>query len=73
MHEVEFAEADLSCAIFDECDLSFSTFDSTNLEKADFRTAVNFSINPTLNRIKHAKFSRDRLTGLLDFLTIVIE
>ena len=73
MHEVEFAEADLSCAIFDECDLSFSTFDQTNLEKADFRTAVNFSINPTLNRIKHAKFSRDRLSGLLDFLTIVIE
>jgi hypothetical protein len=45
----------------------------TNLEKTDFRTAVNFSINPTLNRIKNAKFSHDRLAGLLDSFSIVIE
>ena len=73
MHEVEFTEADLHSAIFDACDLHFSTFERTNLEKADFRTAVNFSINPTLNRIKNAKFSRDRLAGLLDSFSIVIE
>jgi uncharacterized protein YjbI with pentapeptide repeats len=73
LHEVEFTEADLSSVIFDECDLSFSTFDQTNLEKVDFRTAVNFSINPTINRMKNAKFSRDKLAGLLDFFSIVIE
>jgi uncharacterized protein YjbI with pentapeptide repeats len=73
LHEVEFTEADLSSVIFDECDLSFSTFDQTNLEKVDFRTAVNFSINPTINRLKNAKFSRDKLAGLLDFFSIVIE
>lgn len=73
VHEVEFTEADLHSAIFDACDLHFSTFERTNLEKADFRTAVNFSINPTLNRIKNAKFSPDRLAGLLDSFSIVIE
>lgn len=73
MHEVEFTEADLHSAIFDACDLHFSTFERTNLEKADLRTAVNFSINPTVNRIKKAKFSRDRLAGLLDSFSIVIE
>jgi hypothetical protein len=35
------------------------------LEKADFQTAYNFEIHPTLNRIKKAKFSKENVVGLL--------
>ncbi|HUZ61183.1 MAG TPA: hypothetical protein VMU83_20575 [Hanamia sp.] len=35
----------------------------TNLEKADFRSAFNYSIDPELNEIKKAKFSSDELSG----------
>jgi hypothetical protein len=43
------------------------------LEKADFRTAFNYSINPETNRIKKAKFSKEGLNGLLDKYDIEIE
>jgi hypothetical protein len=35
------------------------------MEKADFRSAFNYSINPEINRIKKAKFSLTGLQGLL--------
>lgn len=73
MYEVEFTEADLHSAIFDACDLHVSTFERTNLEKADFRTAINFSIDPTINRMNNARFSRDNITGLLYAFPMVIE
>ena len=63
--EVDFTEANLSAAIFNNCNLSGAIFDRTNLEKADFRTAVNFSIHPLNNQIKKARFSRENLMGLL--------
>jgi fluoroquinolone resistance protein len=43
------------------------------LEKADFRTAYNYSIDPEKNRIKKAKFSIFGVTGLLDKYDIEIE
>jgi hypothetical protein len=49
-----------------------SSFENTNLEKADFGTAYNYSINPNLNRIKKAKFSLPAVTGLLDQYDIEI-
>jgi hypothetical protein len=38
---------------------------NTNLEKAHFSTAYNFSIDPSQNRLTKAKFSHDRSEGLL--------
>ena len=35
------------------------------LEKADFRGAFNYSLDPELNRIKGARFSPAGLAGLL--------
>ncbi len=64
--EVDFAEADLSSAVFEKCNLLGANFEHTLLEKADFRTAYNYSINPDTNRIKKAKFSLTGLPGLLD-------
>jgi uncharacterized protein YjbI with pentapeptide repeats len=58
---------------FAECDLSGSIFENTNLEKADFRTAFNYSINASLNRLKKAKFSLSEVHGLLRNFDIEID
>jgi len=50
-----------------------ATFDKATLEKADFRTAINYSIDPTNNRIKKAKFSLLGVVGLLDKFDISID
>lgn len=73
LQEVDFTEADLSISHFDNCDLSGAHFENTNLQKADFRSAFNFTIDPELNRIKKAKFSRLDLEGLLHKYDIVID
>jgi fluoroquinolone resistance protein len=71
--EADFTGADLSSAVFQECDLSRTIFFQTRLEKADLRTAHNFSIDPELNRIKNAKFSAAGIIGLLDKYQIIVE
>jgi hypothetical protein len=53
--------------------LSGAVFDTTNLEKADFRTSVNYSIDPALNRLKKTKFSLSEIYGLLYKLDIEID
>jgi len=70
---MDFADADLSGAVFDNCDLYQAAFNYTNLEKADFRTAYNYSIDPEINRIKKAKFSISGLPGLLHKFDIDIQ
>jgi len=37
----------------------------TFLKKRDFRSAYNYALDPEINRIKKAKFSREGLPGLL--------
>jgi fluoroquinolone resistance protein len=66
LKEVDFTEADISAALFDDCDFSGATFERTVLEKADFRSSFNFSIDPETNKIKKAKFSAQGAIGLLD-------
>ena len=73
LQEVDFTEADLTGSVFDNCDLGRATFDHTILEKTDFRTAYNYSINPEINRIKKAKFSSPGIAGLLDKYDIEID
>jgi len=71
--EVDFTEADLTGAVFSNCDLAGAVFDRTVLEKADFRTAYNYTINPETNRLKKARFSTEGLAGLLGKYDIIIE
>jgi len=71
--EVDFAEVDLSMSIFDNCDLLNASFVRTNLEKTDFRSARNYSIDPEMNRMKNAKFSNLGLAGLLYKYNLDIE
>jgi len=73
LNEVDFTDTNLSGSTFKNCDFSGTMFGNTNLEKADFRTSVNFSINPETNRITKARFSTENITGLLDKYNIRIE
>jgi uncharacterized protein YjbI with pentapeptide repeats len=73
LQETDFAEADLTSVVFDNCNLIQAIFDHTILEKADFRTSCNYSIDPENNRIKKAKFSILGVSGLLEKYDIDIE
>ena len=73
LQEVDFVETDLTSSTFDNCDLTNAIFENTNLQKVDFRTSFNYSIDPELNRIKKAKFSRMEVVGLLNKYNIEIE
>ena len=73
LKEVDFAEADMSLALLQNCDLLNASFVRTMLEKADLRTAVNYSFDPELNKIKKAKFSMPAVSGLLSKYNIDIE
>ncbi|MFT4968341.1 MAG: fluoroquinolone resistance protein [Chitinophagales bacterium] len=63
--EVDFTEAILIDSTFNNCNLGGAIFDNTHLERADFRTAVNFQIDPANNKMKGAKFSINGLANLL--------
>ncbi|WP_163714562.1 pentapeptide repeat-containing protein [Mangrovibacterium lignilyticum] len=63
--EADFSGTNLSGAVFEQCDLTNTLFDNCNLEKADFRSARHFTIDPNRNRMKGARFSNFALAGLL--------
>ncbi len=63
--EVDFTRVDLTGSIFKNCDLTSAIFLQSTIEKVDFTTAKNYSIDPEQNKIKNAKFSISDLPGLL--------
>jgi uncharacterized protein YjbI with pentapeptide repeats len=73
LQETDFSMAELVHATFDQCNFAGAVFDATNLENADLRTSYQFNINPSTNKIKKARFSKDSLEGLLNHLDIIIE
>jgi uncharacterized protein YjbI with pentapeptide repeats len=73
LKESDFTESDLTSSIFENCNLSGALFENTILEKADFRTSLNYSIDPELNRIRKAKFSISEISGLLNKYDIEID
>ncbi len=54
-------------------DFAGARFSTTNLSKADFRGATNYSIRPDNNKLKKAKFSLPEATLLLYGLDIELE
>lgn len=72
LSECDFEACDLSGVSFEQCELRNAIFERSNLSKADFTSAVNFSINPESNKIRGAKFSKDGLPGLLDRYGIIV-
>ncbi|MCB0279160.1 MAG: pentapeptide repeat-containing protein [Calditrichaeota bacterium] len=73
LREADFTEGDFSSSWFEECDLDRAIFHRTLLDKADLSSAMNFMIDPDLNSIQGAKFSRDNLAGLVMKYGIVIK
>ncbi len=65
IQEADFTETNAQNVAFDNCDLLNTLFDFTNLEKADFRTAYNYALDPETNKIAKAKFSLQGVVGLL--------
>jgi len=73
LHEVDFTDTDLTEAAFNECDLQLAKFENSILKKADLRTSFNYSIDPSLNKLRKARFSLPGVLRLLDKYDIVIE
>jgi len=71
-HEVDFREADLRRANFKLTDLEKSQFVHTKLYAADFTEAHSYSIDPSQNDIRKAKFSLPDAIHLLDGFDIEI-
>jgi len=71
--EVDFTHADLSKANFSGTDLLNSRFTETNLGFADFSSAFNYGIDPSINKIKKAIFSYPEVTSLLNYFDITIK
>ena len=71
--EVDFSGADLSGGDFTGTDFERSTFNRTNLSGANLKGAVNYSIDPRCNTLKHARFSLPGALSLLSCLDIEID
>lgn len=70
--DADFREAELDGTSFAGTDLTESLFGDTSLIGADFTRATGYSINPTKNRIRNAKFSLPEATSLLYNMDIEI-
>lgn len=70
---VDLAEADLTEVSMIQCDLQDAIFDGTQLEKADLRGSLGFIIDPEINKIRGAQFTRESLPGLLQKYQLRIE
>lgn len=73
LREADFAESDLTQAVFNDCDLQGAIFDNTILEKADLRSAYNFTIDASQNYLKGARISLASASGLLSPFGIIVE
>lgn len=73
LKDVNFSNAVLTQAVFDRSDLHGALFSRTQLTEADFRTALNYVLDPELNTIRKAKFSAYGLAGLLVKHNLYIE
>jgi len=73
LRAVDFAESEMMGSDLSACDLLNATFDRTNLENADLRGAINYSINPNTNKLKGARFSAPEVLSLLDQYDLKIE
>ncbi|HGC5725807.1 MULTISPECIES: pentapeptide repeat-containing protein [Legionella] len=71
-HDVDFREADLRRANFKLTDFEKSQFVHTKLYASDFTEAHSYSIDPTQNDIRKAKFSFPDAIHLLDGFDIQI-
>lgn len=72
-HSADFTQSDLSKCRFDHCDFLNAAFANSNLAGLDFTTCSRFTIDPTINNIKKAKFMSSDLAGLLTKFGIIVK
>jgi fluoroquinolone resistance protein len=73
LQNVDFSDANLSSADFTNTTFDNCVFRNTNLTKANFQYATGYYIDPTLNKVKGARFSSPEVLNLLAGFDIVIE
>lgn len=66
LKSASFEETNLKEASFDKCNLENAVFYRTDLTSADLRTAYSYTISPTNNLLRKAKFSYPEVLSLLD-------
>jgi uncharacterized protein YjbI with pentapeptide repeats len=76
--ECRLVDCDLSDCDFREAEFSATTFEhvaisNCNFEKADFRSARGYAIDPLTNRVRKARFSLPEALSFLSFLGIQID
>ncbi|WP_347158238.1 pentapeptide repeat-containing protein [Pontibacter chitinilyticus] len=69
----DFTNATLTSAVFDNTNLEGAVFSGTQLSKANFLTAYNYTIDPEMNYLQKARFSRHGIAGLLTKYNLEIE
>lgn len=73
LKEVDFNGADLTGSTFTGSDFFGANFSRANLTMCDFRTAKNYSIEPTYTIVAKAKFSLPEAIALLKSFDVTIE
>jgi uncharacterized protein YjbI with pentapeptide repeats len=73
MIAVDFMGSDLTEVLFDNCNLRRTVFINTILNKADFYTSYDYTLDLEKNKAKKAIFSTDGLKGLLEKYDIVVK
>jgi fluoroquinolone resistance protein len=71
--EADFTETDLQNGDFQNTDFEKSRFFKTNLSNANFKKAINYSIDVTNNVVKKACFSLPEAMSLLKGLDITVD
>lgn len=70
---VDFMAADLTEAVFENCDLYRAEFDKGIANKANFKRAYHYTIDPTKTKLKKAVFALEGVKGLLYRHDIVVK
>lgn len=73
MHGTDLSGANLSSLVLAGCDLLNAKIEHCDLSHADFRKAVNYTLDPDMNTMKKARFSLPEVTGLLAKYNIEID
>ena len=60
-------------SVNDACELERANFSRANLSKADLRTVIGYSIDPTSSTLQGARFSKHNLEGLVTTFGLKLE
>jgi len=73
LSEADFTKTDLTNSTFYDCDLAGTIFQNSMLEKVDFTTSYNYTIDPEINKLKKTRFAITGIAGLLSKYDIIIK